>query len=355
MIEPVINKQSKALIKTILAFAFILISTTVSFGQEKEEGATDFIMHHIKDSHEWHFTTLGDSHITLPLPVILYSPDRGLEFFMSSDFVDHETHERIAHEGYIIDEHDHIKAVDESRTVYDFSITKNVAMMFLTIIILVLVMNSVASHYRKHPNSPPKGLASWLEPIIIFIRDEVAKPNIGPRYKRYMPYLLTLFFFILFANLLGLFPGAANLTGNIAVTLVLAIITFFVTNINANKAYWKHIFATPGVPLPILPIMVLVEFIGLFTKPISLMIRLFVAVTAGHIVILSIIGLAFIFESYVVGVASTILVIFVNVIELLVAVIQAYIFTLFSSMYIGSAIADHSHEDPEHDVDKSLI
>ena len=160
-------------------------------------------------------------------------------------------------------------------------------------------------------------------------------------------------FFIWFGNLLGLIPGAANLTGNIAVTFVLAIITFIVTNINGNKEYWKHVFATPGVPWPLLFIMVPVEFIGLFTKPFSLMVRLFVAITAGHIVILSLIGLSFIFSSYTVGVASSVLVVFINLIEILVATIQAYVFTLFSSMYIGAAVAEH-HHDEEH-VDKALV
>ena len=162
-------------------------------------------------------------------------------------------------------------------------------------------------------------------------------------------YLLTLFFFIWFGNLLGLVPGAANLTGNIAVTATLAIMTFIVTNINGNKDYWKHVFATPGVPLPLLLVIVPVEIIGLFTKPFALMVRLFVAITAGHIVILSFIGLIFIFESYAVGLPSLLMVVFINIIELLVATIQAYVFTLFSAMYIGSAVADHSHgQDHAH-------
>ena len=175
------------------------------------------------------------------------------------------------------------------------------------------------------------------------MRDEIALPNIGPRYKQFTPYLLTLFFFIWIGNLLGLVPGAANLTGNIAVTVTLAVITFLITNFNGNKDYWKHVFATPGVPLPLLFIIVPVEIIGLFTKPFALTVRLFVAITAGHIVILSFIGLIFVFESMAVGVASTLMVIFINIIELLVATIQAYVFTLFSAMYIGSAVADHGH------------
>ena len=336
--------------KLVLSIA-IITSIVLSFsgnifasGSDKDEGATDFILHHVKDAHDWHFATIGHTHLTIPLPVIIYSEDRGLEVFMSSQFKDHETHEPIWFEGYKIDEHEHIIAEDESRTIHDFSITKNVAMLFITAFVLMYLILKSASHYRKNPNSPPKGVASFLEPIIIYIRDEIAKPNIGPKYKRYLPYLLTLFFFIWIGNLLGLIPGAANLTGNIAVTFTLAVLTFLITNLSGNKDYWRHVFATPGVPIPLLPVMIPVEFIGLFTKPFSLMVRLFVAITAGHIVILSLIGLTFIFKSLTVGILSTVMVLFINIIELLVATIQAYVFTLFTSMYIGAAVAEH-HED----------
>ena len=170
------------------------------------------------------------------------------------------------------------------------------------------------------------------------------KPNIGPKYEKYLPYLLTLFFFILFGNLLGLLPGAANLTGNIAVTATLAVFTFLITNISGNKNYWMHILWTPGVPLPLRIIILPVEIIGIFTKPFSLMIRLFAAVTAGHIVLLSLVCLTFIFNSWVVGVGSSIFVLFISLIELLVAGIQAYVFTLFSSLYIGMAVEEHEHD-----------
>ncbi|MDQ3392533.1 MAG: F0F1 ATP synthase subunit A [Bacteroidota bacterium] len=345
----------KSLVNSFLIIIFLVFSGGISTAKEVEPGKskTDYILHHVKDSHEWHITTLGHTHVTLPLPIILYSKDRGLEVFSSNRFLDTGTHERVSYSGYYLDDHGKIAAEDESRTYYDFSITKNVSMLFLTIIVLVFVMLSVANRYKKYPNKAPKGLASFFEPIIIFIRDEIAKPNIPQKYEKFLPYLLTLFFFIWFGNILGLMPGAANLTGNIAVTFVLATITFILTNINGNKEYWKHIFATPGVPKLLLLILVPVEFIGLFTKPFSLMVRLFVAITAGHIVILSIIGLAFIFNSYVIGFASSILVIFVNIIEILVATIQAYVFTLFSAMYIGAASTEHAHED--HKTDKALI
>jgi F-type H+-transporting ATPase subunit a len=175
------------------------------------------------------------------------------------------------------------------------------------------------------------------------VRDEIVKPNIGHHYEKFFPYLLTLFFFILFGNLLGLVPGSGNLTGNIAVTLTLALLTFIITNVNGNKAYWSHIFWTPGVPLPLRLVILPVEIIGIFTKPISLTVRLFVAVTAGHIVLLSLISLTFIFQSVTVGFVSSVIVLFINLIELLVAGIQAYVFTLFTSLYIGMATAEHEH------------
>jgi F-type H+-transporting ATPase subunit a len=316
------------------------------FAASDEEDKTGFIMHHVKDSHEWHFATFGHTHITLPLPVIIYSSENGLDFYMSSDFQDPYTHafgKAYGRDGFFIDEHDHLQSVDENRSFIELSITKNVAMLFIVLGVLIYMILSTARYYKLNPNAAPKGIASFIEPIVLFVRDEIALPHIGPKYKKFTPYLLTIFFFILFGNFMGLIPGAANLTGNIAVTATLAIFTFFITNLNGNRYYWKHIFATPGVPLPLLLIIVPVEIIGIFTKPFSLMVRLFVAITAGHIVILSFIGLIFVFESYAVGLASTIMVVFINMIEILVATIQAYVFTLFSAMYIGQAVVEHEH------------
>ena len=176
----------------------------------------------------------------------------------------------------------------------------------------------------------------------MFVRDDIVKPCMGSRTRRFLPYMLTLFFFILIGNLMGLLPGAANLTGNISVTLTLAVFTFILTNIHGNRHYWQHVFFMPGVPAFVKPLMTLVEFISLFTKPISLMVRLFVAITAGHIVILCLLGLVFIFHSYIIGIFSTFIVLFVNLIELLVSVVQAYVFTMFSSLYIGLATEDSS-------------
>ena len=217
-------------------------------------------------------------------------------------------------------------------------------MLFINATLLMVVFLSVAKACKKNRGGAPKGLQSFIEPVVVFVKDEIVKPNIGPKYERYLPYLLTLFFFILFGNLLGLLPGAANLTGNIAVTMTLALFTFLITNFSGNKNYWMHILWTPGVPLPLRIIILPVEIIGIFTKPFSLMIRLFAAVTAGHIVLLSLVCLTFIFHSWFVGVGSSIFVLFISLIELLVAGIQAYVFTLFSSLYIGMAVEEHEHD-----------
>ncbi|QCK13811.1 F0F1 ATP synthase subunit A [Mangrovivirga cuniculi] len=329
----------------VISMMFISPLKMAASEQASEEGESfnpgTMIMHHIQDDYIWHF---WDGHYgTLYLPVILYSDDRGLEVFSSSNFYN-EDHELVTYNGYEID-HGSIHRVDSEVKVWDFSITKNVAFLFITMALMLVVFISIARSYKKRPGKSPKGLQSLFEPIIIFVRDDIVKMAIGEKkYERYLPYMLTLFFFIWFGNLLGLLPGAANLTGNIAVTVTLAFGTFLLTNFSGNKHYWGHIFNTPGVPWWLkfpLPIMPVVEFIGIFTKPISLLIRLFVAITAGHIVILSIIGLTFIFQSAAVGIGATILTIFINLIELLVATIQAYVFTLFSSMYIGMAVEEH--------------
>jgi F-type H+-transporting ATPase subunit a len=301
--------------------------------------ASEVILHHVLDDHIWHF---WDGHYgTLYLPVIVYSSEKGLDIFSSSNFYN-EAHSLVEYKGYKLD-HNKIYLTDSGKAAFDLSVTKNVAMLFINALVLILVFFAVSKAYKKNKGSAPTGIQSFFEPVIVFVRDEIAKPNIGHAYEKFLPYLLTLFFFILFGNLLGLLPGAANLTGNIAVTMVLALFTFIITNLNGNKAYWSHIFWTPGVPLLLRIVILPVEIIGIFTKPISLMVRLFVAITAGHIVILSLISLTFIFGSIAVGAGSSLIVLFINLIELLVAGIQAYVFTLFSSLYIGMAIADHEH------------
>lgn len=311
------------------------------------DSKTGFLIPHVMDNYEWHFATIGHTHVTLPLPVIIYSSDQGLEFFLSSDFQNHDTHKfgkEYGVSGYYIDENYDLHALDESRAFFDFSITKNVMMMFIIIAILLYLMISTANHYKKMPGTAPKGIASFIEPLVIFVRDEIALTQIGHKhYRRFTPYLLTLFFFIWVGNLVGLFPEAGNLTGNIAFTLTLGLFTLILTVFNGNKGYWKHIFMPPGVPIALLPIIVPVEVLGILTKPASLVVRLFVAITAGHIVILSFIALIFVFESLAVGVASTVMLVFINFIEILVATIQAYVFTLFTAMYVGTAVAEEDH------------
>lgn len=339
------NKISRfSLLLTLLFAGLFSVNANASDGDSEPAGkfnASEVILHHVMDDHVWH---LWDGHYgTIFLPVIVYSSEKGLDVFSSKNFYD-EHHNIVDYNGYSL-QHNKIYLAGTHDKVFDLSITKNVAMLFINAALLLLVFTAVGKAYKKNAGRAPSGLQSFMEPIILFVRDEVVKPNIGHRYEKFLPYMLTLFFFILFGNLLGLLPGAANLTGNIAVTFVLAILTFIITNVNGNKGYWSHIFWTPGVPLPLRIIILPVEIIGIFTKPISLMVRLFVAITAGHIVILSLICLAFIFHSVWIGAGSSIMILFISLIELLVAGIQAYVFTLFSSLYIGMAIADHDHGD----------
>ncbi len=331
----------------VIFFTLISGSFTLAIAQTVEGEAahqpkeavniSEVIIEHVLDNHVWHFV---DGHYgSLYLPVIVYSREQGLDIFSSGNFYD-EHHQIVGYNGYKL-EHNKIYLGD--KPVLDLSITKNVAMLFINALVLVLVMTSVARAYKRNIGRAPSGLQSFIEVIVVFVRDEVVKPNIGHKYQAYLPYLLTLFFFILFGNLMGLLPGAANLTGNIAVTFTLATLTFLITNYSGSGNYWKHIFWTPGVPLPIRIIVLPVEIIGMFTKPFSLMIRLFAAITAGHIVLLGLMGLVFLFQSWWVGFGSSIFVLFITLIELLVAGIQAYVFTLFTSLYIGLAV-----EEPEH-------
>ena len=339
-------KRRLAPFQSIL-FALLFLLSAAGFSpvraqehaEEKGElNISEVIIAHVMDHHTWHFF---DGHYgTLFLPVIVYSPDRGLEIFSSRHFFD-EHHQPVAYNGYTL-EHGKIRLGETE--VLDLSITKNVMMLFINAGLLLIVMISVARAYKRNVGQAPRGIQSFIEPVILFVKDEIVKPNIGPKYERFLPYLLTLFFFILFGNLLGLLPGAGNLTGNIAVTFTLAMFSFVITNFNGNRNYWKHILWTPGVPLPLRIIILPVEVIGIFTKPFSLMIRLFAAMTAGHIVLLSLLGLTFIFQRWFVGIGASIFVLFISLIELLVAGIQAYVFTLFTSLYIGMAVEEHEHD-----------
>ena len=319
-------------------------------GVEKKFDPTVTILEHISDSHSWHL--FGQT--SLPLPVILLTKN-GLDIFSSGNLIN-EHHEAVPYttnKNTYLNEEEHIKIldidgkVDEAATskLYDFSITKNVAAMFIAVVIILFVFLSVARSYEKRAGKAPKGLQSFAEPFIIFIRDDIAKPNIGYKFEKFMPLLLTIFFFIWFNNLLGLipiFPGSANVTGNIAVTMVLSAIVLVVVNLNGNKYYWSHIFK-PDVPFWLLPIMWVVEIIGIFSKPFALMIRLFANITAGHIIVLSLVSLIFIFKSLAIAPVSVAFVLFMSVLELLVAFLQAFIFTMLTALFIGTAVEEHHH------------
>nr|WP_294943095.1 F0F1 ATP synthase subunit A [uncultured Mucilaginibacter sp.] len=345
-----------------------------AFAQEKApEGAPkkfspkEVILEHIADSHSWHIF----GKLALPLPVILYT-DKGLEVFSSAKIEHHEEaaeaaenaeghseatgHASAVYKGKYYNYmmlHNKVVVANEAGTpdeaatkkVWDFSITRNVASMWMGMIVLLIVFLKVSGSYKERKGKAPKGLQALLEPVILFVRDDVAIPNIGVRYARFMPLLLTFFFFILINNLFGLipfFPGGYNLTGNIAVTITLATITLLVINFNGNKYYWKHIFM-PDIPWWLYIIMVPVEVIGIISRPFALMIRLFANITAGHIIVLSLISLIFIFNSLWISPVSIVFVVFMDVIELLVAFLQAFIFTMLSALFIGMAVEEHHH------------
>lgn len=327
---------------------------------EKAEEAGGFdakhmILGHIQDSHEIHFITLNEgtedeTHITLPLPVIIYS-STGFDFFLASKF-------HHGHDDYTSSSTGNTYRLEEGKIVetsgvsmVDLSITKNVLGIFVTLFLMIWLFTSAAKGYKKRPGKAPKGIQSVMEPMIIFIRDEVAKPSIGSKHERFVPFLLTLFFFIWISNMLGLIPflGGLNVTGSLGVTVILASLTFLVTMFSSKKAYWSHLIAPPGVPFWLLPIMIPIELLGVFTKPFVLMVRLTANITAGHIIILSFVSLIFIFTASAgtgvgvgVSIGSTLFMIFMNFIELLVAFIQAYVFVLLSAIYIGEA-AEEAH------------
>jgi len=324
-----------------------------SHGNDDEFDASSFIMEHVADSHEWHILTKKDSsEVAVYLPVIIYDKASGLHIFSSRLLAHGHSHlgYAIAHEGSYagkivrVDKEGHH---DGTKPPLDFSITKAIFGMFVAALILLWLMIAMARSYKKTGISAPRGLQGFFEPIILFVRDDIAIPNIGEhKYSKCMPYLLTVFFFILVNNLLGLvpiFPFGANVTGNVNVTFVLALFTFLITQISGNRSHWRHVFAAPGVPVWLLPIMIPIEVIGLFSKPFALMIRLFANITAGHIIVLSLVSLIFIFKSVAVAPVSIFFVLFMYCIELLVAFLQAYVFTLLSALFIGMATAEAEH------------
>ncbi|MEM1358423.1 MAG: F0F1 ATP synthase subunit A [Bacteroidota bacterium] len=402
----------------LLVFGLLTTGLFASGGEEKggegdHEGEYDpvtTIMGHISDANEFHLF----GHVSIPLPIILYAPGEGFTFGLSSMF----DHGHTAVDGYVLNHgrvnrvadpsfpkgHVHLEGehpvhmttevvegkerdlgllthngaeyhLDKPSTLdgglagggitsfYDFSITKNVFTMMLAAFLLWFVWTVIIKKkYENGDGKAPSGIQSLMEPIFVFIRDEVTKPMIGEEhYERFQPFIMCLFFFILFCNLFGLipiFPGSANVTGNIAVTLGLAVLVFIVTNLNGKKDYWQHVFWMPGVPIFVKPILAIVEILGLFIKPFSLMIRLFANITAGHIIILSLVGLIFVFGQNGTNIAGastgalvgSLFTAFMNLIELLVAFLQAFIFAILAASYIGAAVEEHDHHDDEHAV-----
>jgi F-type H+-transporting ATPase subunit a len=377
---------------TVAVFSvFLTLFVIPAHAQEEEElgieekgkfDAQEVIFGHVLDGHEFHFFDLtkkdgSKNPIGIPLPVILYSPQRGLDIFMSSRF--HHGHE--AYKGYrIIDEHflekleargkihpeeegvklgkmiavDAAGNWDHTVSFYDLSLTRNVVQMILSLALFVWVMIGIARKYRKGQgvHSAPTGIQNLMEPVITFVRDEVAKPNLGHKYEKYLPYLLTLFFFILINNLFGLIPGSANVSGNIAFTFLLGVISFVVILFSSNKHYWGHLFNPPGIPLGVKVILIPVEFLGIFIKPMALIIRLFANMVAGHIIIICLISLIFIFgdlnriAGWGMSPVSIGFTIFIYFIEVLVAFIQAFIFAMLTAVFIGLAFEGEHQEEP---------
>jgi F-type H+-transporting ATPase subunit a len=353
--------------RAILLGSLFLFISSVAFsagpapadGKEAKFDAGKFIVDHVIDSYDWHVASLGDFHLSLPLPVILRSQHSGWHFFLSSEF--HHGHS--SHNGFEIASSGPYsgKIVEqvngEQIRPLDLSVTKIVAAMLISCAILFLIFISIAGSYKKRAGLAPKGMQSFFEPLILFIRDDIAKPCIGEaHFKTFMPFLLSVFFFIFFNNLLGLvplLPGGANVTGSISVAMVLALFTFFYTNISGNKGYWAHIFNTPGVPWWLkypLPLMPIIEVMGMLTKPFVLMVRLSANITAGHIICLGFISLIFVFgqmsaaAGFGASILSVVFYIFMTFLEILVAFIQAYVFTMLSALFFGMAkVEDHHH------------
>lgn len=351
--------------------------------KKKEFDAAGLIFGHVLNAHEFHFLNI-DEHtpVSIPLPVIVYSKENGFKTFMSSKF----HHGEHAYEGYFLLTDKKIKelGLDPKKyfaedivavrgeghdieiltdvKVYDLSLTRNVVQMLIGLIIFVWIILRIAKRYNQGVGvtSAPRGSQSLLEPVITFVRDEVAKPNLGHKVDKYLPFLLTVFFFILINNLFGLIPGSANVTGNIAFTLVLGVIAFVVILASTNKHYWGHIFNPPGVPLGVKFILVPVEFLSVFIKPFALIIRLFANMVAGHIIIICLISLIFIFgqlhpaAGWGASPLSIAFTVFIYLIEVLVAFLQAFIFAMLTAVFIGQAF-EGSHDDVDHHAEAVII
>jgi len=330
---------------------------------EKQKGnldVTELIMDHVGDAYEWHITTFGHTYVSIPLPVIVKGKDSGWQIFSSARF----EHGTVGYQGFYISQEGNYKgkivekdASGEEVRPWDLSITKNACSLLLSSAGLIVLILLCARWYKQRKEKPeevsPKGFIGMMEMLIMSIVNDVVKPCIGKNYKRYTPYLLTVFFFIFFNNLLGIipiFPGGANVTGNIAITCVLALFTFVIVNVSGTKEYWKDIF-WPDVPiwLKIPPIMPAIELVGVFTKPFALMIRLFANILAGHSIVLGLTCMIFLTVSLGaamntgMSVLSVVMTVFIDLVELLVAFIQAYVFTMLSAVFIGLAQAEPHH------------
>jgi F-type H+-transporting ATPase subunit a len=347
-------------------FLFASVNRVSASGDGGKFNAGEMIMHHISDAHEVHI--IGD--IAIYLPVILYT-NQGIEVFSSSHFyhnpqvqaVNADTISFYEHGAYIM-HHEKIYYRGSDAAIegfegehitnaapLDFSITKTVFGMLIVLTLMVIIFISVARKYKSNPDKAPSGLQNALEPFILFIRDEVARPSIGKHSDRFVPFLLTVFFFIWISNMLGLVPflGGFNITGTIAVTAVLALFVLVLTTINGNGHYWSHIFWPPGVPLPIKFILIPIEAAQIIIKPFVLMVRLTANITAGHIIILAFVSLALLFgetsagAGYGVGAGAVAFMVFMFFLELLVAFLQAYVFTLLAALYFGDATQEAHH------------
>lgn len=344
----------------LLCMMGVWLPTQASSAHAEDESfnVKDIIFDHIGDAYEWHVTTIGDTHVSIPLPVIVYSRETGWHTFLSSHF----HHGTEAYEGFhIATEGDYKGKVVETlstgevaRPMIDISLTKIAAGILINSLLLVGIVLGVSRWYKRHQASDeaPRGFVGVMEMLIMMVYDGIIKPSVGKDYERYAPYLLTAFFFIFLSNLMGLvpiFPGGANVTGNIAITLVLAVCTFLAVNLFGTREYWREVL-WPDVPMWMkcpLPLMPVIEIFGLFTKPFALTVRLLANIMAGHSVILALVCIIFVTHSMgaVLGgsmtVISVLFSIFMNCLELLVAFIQAYVFTMLSAVFIGMARVEH--------------
>lgn len=363
------NKAWMSFLSLMLAVC-MLLSPTAAMAQEGESHAeqeesskidmTSLILDHISDSYEWHFCGEGENAVAIPLPVFVYSKVRGEWFFFSFKHIEEAEHHHTTYEGFKLAEEGEANkgkivelnpATGEWERPLDLSLTKNAVGLFLNSIILICIVMYCANWYKKKKpeDTAPKGFVGLIEMMVTMVYNDIIKANIPQHVQRYSGYLLCAFFFIFLTNLIGLIPGSANLTGNIAITCVLACCTFLFTNIGGNKEYWKEIFWADGMPTWLKPIMAVIEFFGLFTKPVALMIRLFANIMAGHAALLALIGVIFItaqIGAAINGIMTPLAVffaIFLDCLELLVAFIQAYVFTMLSAVFIGLSVPKHHH------------